>query len=254
MMIKHFGFRASVFVLVFALFGGCDARDSADVTVPEPEKYDGDALTGHVLPFKIISAIRNFGFAAEQMPAQVSVSVEGGAPADWMATGIYVAEHSIINGAKRSQVEVITPNPWDDWPPMHAKWLARVDCDPDPASPGGWNWFIETAATAGTVADIDFDIAVDDQIGKLSGKLANPDELGDRATAMARKIIIKKYSLPKNWQDRDLNLGLTGKMYARAGVRISSREGVEQSLEKLLSCLHQDEGAIFKGCHRPKPS
>lgn len=237
-----------------ALSGRDDDPKGGDAVIAEPEKYDPDALSGQVLPFQVVSAIRNFGFGKDNLMAQISISVEGGGPSDWMATGIYVAEHSIVNGAKRSEVEVITPNPWADWPPMHAKWLARVDCDPDAAIPGGWNWFIESASTAGTIADIDFDIIVDDQIGILSDKVGNPDNLGDRAVAAARKIIIKKYNLPKNWHDRDLDLGLTGRVYARTSLRISSAEGGKNSLTQLLTCLRRDDGAVLKGCRRLRPA
>ena len=66
---------------------------------PTPVALDADAVQGHVLPFKIISAIRNFGFKEGMIPAQISVSVEGGGPADWAATAIYIAEHSIVNSA-----------------------------------------------------------------------------------------------------------------------------------------------------------
>jgi hypothetical protein len=43
-----------------------------------------------VLPFKVIRAIRNHGYQDRMVEAYVSISVDGGAPGDWMATAVYV--------------------------------------------------------------------------------------------------------------------------------------------------------------------
>src|SRR4051794_1293426 len=65
------------------------ASVAAEIITP-----DSDAVAGRALPFNIIGAIRNFGFQGGLVAAQISVSVDGGVPADWTATAIYIAEHS----------------------------------------------------------------------------------------------------------------------------------------------------------------
>src|SRR5690349_19625560 len=84
---------------VGALLGNETPPSASSAPTPFPVRLDADAVQGHVLPFNIISAIRNFGFKEGMIPAQTSVSVEGGEPSDWMATAIYIAEHEIGNGA-----------------------------------------------------------------------------------------------------------------------------------------------------------
>lgn len=191
---------------------------------PTPVALDADAVQGHVLPFKIISAIRNFGFKEGMIPAQISVSVEGGGPADWAATAIYIAEHSIVNGAFYSVVEVYVPNPWGDMPPQQYKKLAQVFYAPDPAhSPWGKDdtWTILPAAKAGTLADIEFDKLGGDL---LSDKIGDPDRRAKIADAQARRIVINKYHLSSKWQPTE-GLGLTGASFRRSHVDVLSRAG-----------------------------
>ena len=96
---SKFAFALSTALALILGLTTCDDR-SGDAVISDPIKYDPDAQTGQVLPFKVVSAIRNFGFGEDHLAAQISISVEGGRPSDWMATGIFVAEHSIVNGVR----------------------------------------------------------------------------------------------------------------------------------------------------------
>ncbi len=183
------------------------------------------------------------------IPAQISVSVEGGTPADWMATGIYIAEHAIGNGAVYSQVEVYVSNPWGDMPPEGSKKLAEVYFAPDPAhSPwsGSDPWTILAASKAATVPDIEFDKLSNDL---LSDKIGDPDKRTAMADAQARRIVIWKYKLSANWKPAG-GLGLTGTKYHRGHVAVVTASDSETSMSALAECLHSDGGTVmFKGCY-----
>ena len=233
---------------VVSLVGGNDAPLAADASVGAPVALDADAVEGHVLPFKIISAIRNFGFKPGMIPAEISVSVEGGKPSDWMATAIYIAEHAIVNGAFYTEVEVYVPNPWGDMPPQRYKLLSKVYYGPDPAhSPWGDDrWAIFTADKAGTVADIEFDTLSNDL---LSDKISDPDQRTSIADAQARRIVIKKYGLSPKWKPAE-GLGLTGIEYHRGHVDVVAGPEIGDSMQALSDCLHSDAGpAFFRGCY-----
>jgi hypothetical protein len=209
---------------------------------------DSDAAAGRVLPFNIIGAIRNLGFQGGMVAAQVSVSVDGGVPADWMATATYLAEHSIVNGVIFSQVEVYIPSPWGDMPPTHSKALAKAYYAPEPSrSPWKEKWSIFTAERRGTLADVEYDKLNSDLMDKYSDRISDPDKLSIKAEADARKIVIGKYKLPARWQPA-INLGLTGTEYGRAHIRIVGSDGTEASMSALARCLNSNQGTIFKGC------
>lgn len=222
---------------------------AAPVAPVAPVTLDADAVQGHVLPFKIITAIRNFGFPKAEILAQISVSVEGGNPADWMATGIYIAEHSIVNGAAYSVTEVYVQNPWGELPPTRFKKLAQVYYSPDP-SHSPWNefgpWSIFTAAKAGTLADIEFDKLGNDL---LSDKISDPDKRMATADAQARRSVIQKYKLSAKWKPTE-GLGLTGTVYYRGHVDVVAGPDIYVSMQELASCLTSNGGnPIFKGCN-----
>lgn len=246
---------AMAVVLGLGIYGvgfltGSDAPPRAvAASDPPPVTLDADAVQGHVLPFKIIAAIRNFGFKEGMIPAQISVAVEGGKSADWMATAIYIAEHATGNGAFYSVVEVYVPNPWGDMPPQQYKKLSQVYYAPDPVhSPWGNEdpWTILTAAKAGTLPDIEFDKLSGDL---LSDKISDPDKRMDIADAQAKRIVIQKYKLSPKWKPAK-GLGLTGIIYHRGHVDVVAGSDIVGSMQALSDCLHSDGGTpLFKGCY-----
>jgi hypothetical protein len=224
---------------------------TAASTSPSPEavRADLDAVEGRVLPFVIIGAIRNFGL--KEVEAQISVSVEGGTPNDWMATAVYIAEHSIVNGAIYSQVDVYVPNPWGDNPPTDHKTLAKVYYAPNPSrSPWDEPWSIFVADRAGTLADIEYDKLGNDL---LSNAVSDPDERVEKADAEARRRVIWKYNLSQSWEPTK-GLGISGVEYGRGHIRIDGTAGVEESMSALAACLSSDRGTIFKGCQADRSS
>ena len=253
----HFRISLAVIGVVFALvicFLELSSEPSlynksASSSVSYSNLQDADALKGHGLPFSIILAIRNFGFPRDMLPAMIAVSVDGGVPADWMATGIYVAEHSIINGVVAAKVEVYVSNPWGDMPPTRNKQLADVTYAPDPKhSPwGGGNvWLIMPAAKAGTMAEIEFDKLVADF---TSNKTVDPKERLAVADEKARSLTIKKYELSPNWRASE-GLGLTGGIYQREKISVLEGPDINGSLTALNACLNSNGGSdIFRGCY-----
>lgn len=206
---------------------------------------------GRVMPFSVIRAIRNYGFKDGLLPAQVSIGVEGGTPADWMATAVYVAEKSIINDVTYSEVEVYVPTPWADFPPTHSKMIAKAYyAGPDPRKSPWPNeqWTIHSASRAATLPEIEFDELTNTLIEKLSSRIHDPDLLGRKADEEARKLLIQKYGLARNWQPSD-NGGLNGPHASRTQIGIASTEGVEASMAALRKCLSTSgTAALFRGC------
>ena len=164
-------------------------------------------ISGKVLSFKVIGAIRNHGFKDGMVGADVSVSVEGGKPGDWLATAAYVAEHAIVADTTFSEVSVFVPNPWADFPPQRVKLLAKAYCAPIPSrSPWSGKWTLIGAQHAATPADVEFDKLSNDLI-EDPDKVPDPNKRLERAEAAARRTVIKKYRLPASWKPND-NLGL----------------------------------------------
>ena len=219
------------------------AGSPAEIVTP-----DSDAVTGRLLPFGIIRAIRNSGFEGGLVAAQISLSVDGGVPADWMATAVYVAEHSIVNGVTFSQVEVYITSPWGDMPPTHSKMLAKVYYAPVPSrSPWNEKWAIFSAERRGTLADVEFDGLSNDLMEKYSDRISDPEKLSRKVEAEARKVIINKYRLSAQWHPAN-NLGLMGTEYSRGHIRIVGTDGADGSMAALATCLNSNLGSIFKGC------
>lgn len=226
--------------------------DAYEINQPVKTTLNANAIKGYVLPFTIILAIRNYGFPQDILPAQVAVSVDGGTPADWMATGIYIAEHSIRNRAVAANVEVYVKNPWGDMPPTRNKQLANIFYSPDPKhSPWGEgdSWTIMPAAKAGTMADIEFDKLSADLI---SDDISDPEKQLAVAVAQARRITIKKYGLRPDWRVGK-GLGLTGEVFRRDQVDVLAGTDVDNSLNSLIQCLSSNDGVdIYKGCYPSK--
>jgi hypothetical protein len=208
-------------------------------------------ISGNVLPFKVIGAIRNHGYKDGIVAADVSVSVEGGGPGDWLATAAYLAEHSIVAGVTFATVSVFVPNPWTDFPPQRVKLLAKVYYAPDPSrSPWTEKWTIIGAQHAATPADVEFDELSNDLI-EDPDKVPDPDKRLQRAEAAARRAVIQKYRLPASWKPTD-NLGLDGQQHDRDHLHITGPGQGDDSLAALNECLTSRTGnGIFQGCRGP---
>ena len=209
-------------------------------------------ITGKVLPFQIISAVRNHAYKDGMVEAAVSVSVEGGRPQDWIATAAYVAEHSMVADATFNTTEVYFPNPWGDMPPQHVKLLAKAYYAPDPThSPWQEKWAIIGADHAPTLADVEYDKLSNDLI-EDPDKVPDPDKRLNRAAAAARKAVIAKYGLPPSWQPT-VDLGLDGQEHDGDHVHVEGADAdeVAASLAALSKCLTSDNGNMFlMGCPR----
>src|SRR5581483_11190535 len=79
-----------------------------------------------VLPFRVLTAIRNYGYRDGMVEGFVAVAVTGGSKGDWAATASYIAQQSVIRDVTFTQVEVYTDSPWGDKPPQRAKSLATA--------------------------------------------------------------------------------------------------------------------------------
>jgi hypothetical protein len=205
---------------------------------------------GRALPFKVIRAIRNHGFKDGIVVADVSVTVDGGTPADWMATAVYVAEHSIIKDATVAEVLVIVPNGGADFPPLLVKELAKAYYDPNKLI---WEkpWGIFVADHAASPADIEY-FELGDQL--LDPNINDPDKRQRKADAEARARVIRKYHLPLNWKsaaDRVGYFGFNGVEYARADIDIvTPAADLKDSMSELGGCLTQNRNGnhLFEGC------
>jgi hypothetical protein len=196
---------------------------TAPVT-PVEVTLDADAVPGRVLSFGVIRALRNLSFK-EGVLADITVSVNGGTQADWMATAAYIAERSIVNGVTHSNVEVFVNSPWGDKPPTLYKKLADARYSPVLKEP----WKIYAYQHAGTLADIEYyDLSSE-------SRAANP-------YVEARKVVIRKYKLSANWQPT-ANLGVVGPDYGREHTRIVGVDAdVDTSMSIVTGCLSMDEG------------
>ena len=162
-----------------------------------------------------------------------------------MATAVYVAEHSIVRDVTFAKVDVLVANPWADFPPLHSKWLAEVYYAPNPSrSPWKEQWSVFSAERAGTLADIEFDKLSDELIDDTP----DPDLRQEKADTAAKKIVVQKYALPKDWQPaRDL--GLSGQYHDHNHIHIGAVSGINASMSALLDCLTTDKGnPLFQGC------
>ena len=93
-----------------------------------------------------------------------------------MATAAYIAEHSMVNGATFSEVELYIPNPWGDMPPTNDKNSQQKFISPQThvvlRRQSLRSIFI--ANRAGNLADIEYNVLVkdllSDKIADLTGK------------------------------------------------------------------------------------
>ena len=211
-------------------------------------------FTGKVLPFEIIAAVRNYGITkGGVLPAQVAISVQGGTQADWLATAAYVAEKSIVNDVTFSEVGIYVPSPWGDKPPQRVKQIAKVYyAGPDPKrSP--WPdepWLITAQGHAPSLPEVEFEELAGDLIGK-AGPSEDPDKMTDKAEAQARRLIVKKYHLPKTWKPDEHVGAMDSKavqVSQRDQVKVSDAGDAEASIERLRECLSKDDGQMWRGC------
>ena len=210
-------------------------------------------VSGNVLPFTIVRADRSHGYVDGMVGALVSVMVDGGEPADWITTAVYIAEHSIVRDTTFVTAEVYVTNPWSDFPPQHFKLLAKVYYAPDPSrSPWKERWSISGATHAGTLADIEYDKLSNDLIDDPD-KTPDPNVRWAKAEAAARKAVIRKYSLSKDWKPTE-NLGLDGQNHDRDHVRTKNAEGISASMDALNACLTTSRGfGLLQGCMPQRP-
>jgi hypothetical protein len=144
---------------------------------------------------------------------------------------------------------VIVPNPWADFPPQRMKKLAVVIYDPDKQLAAA-DWFITGAEHAATLADIEYDLLGD----KLQdGTVVDPAQREEKADNAARKIVIRKYGLPKDWvsaADRIGYLGITGTPHDREHIHIAVPDGTESSMANLHRCLTTNISGtpLLQGC------
>jgi hypothetical protein len=236
--------------------GPCPAEKIDTVTVSgtdcEARANFAREITGRVLPFHVIMAIRNHGFGAERSEAAISISVDEGEPGDWLATAIYVAEHSLVLDAAFAKVEVFVPNPWGDNSPTGHKILATVYYDPTLViSKPKEEWLIIGAKKAGTPADIEYDKLSNDLIEEPA-EVPDPELRMQRAEAAAKKAVVKKYGLPADWQPTE-NLGLDGQTHDRNHIRLINPDPDDKSTVALLECLTSNRGSrMFQGCMPPR--
>ena len=218
------------------------------ITGPECDAQAAAArdISGNVLPFKVIRALRSHLYVNGMVSADVSVSVTGGTPGDWLATAVYIAEHSIISDVTFSTASVFVENPWNDAPPQMVKILAKAYYAPDPSmSPWKDKWGILGANHEATIEDVEYD--------KLSNDLIeSPDVQPDasirleKAAADARRVVIRKYKLPTTWQPTS-DLGIDGQEHDREHIHIGS-SNVDDSMSALQQCLTADDGRPVSGC------
>jgi hypothetical protein len=206
-------------------------------------------ISGKVLPFKIYTAIRNRAFVNGMVAAQVAVGVGGGGPGDWMATAVYIAEHSVVRDVTFAEVDVLVLNPWGDKPPLQYKRLASVYYAPIPArSPWKEKWTVLGASRLASLADIEFDI-LSNTLMDDPDKTPDPDKRASKAEAAAKATVIRKYGLPKDWKST-AGLGLDGQYHDREQIHIENETDVDaSSMSSLEECLKSDRGTpLWKGC------
>jgi hypothetical protein len=233
--------------------GICPPRKAGIFTIRGSNCEEREAAArdvyGKVMPFTVVRAIRNHGFRDGIVVADISISVEGGEPGDWMATGVYVAEHAIVSDVTAAQVLVIVPNPEDDFPPQLIKELAKVYFDRNTRI---WDkqWGIFAADHAATLADIEY-FELSDKL--VDGTITDPDKRQEKADSAARKMIIKKYGLPKDWVSTADKIGYFGTRstdHSREHMQITEPDGIERSMADLHRCLTTNVSGtpMLQGC------
>jgi hypothetical protein len=208
-------------------------------------------ISGQALPFKIIHAFRNNAFKNDMVGADVSVSVEGGTPGDWLATAVFIAEHAMIADVTFAKVSVFASNPWGDSSPQHVKLLAKAYYAPNPA-PIGWDkpWLLNAATIAPTPAEIEYDRLSNDLIADPE-KVVDPTDRLNQAESAARRIVIQKYRLRADWSPRD-TLGLDGQDHDRDHVKVTELPELNNSTAALVQCLKSNLGSgFYQGCTPP---
>jgi hypothetical protein len=247
-----FSWDAKTGASIYAKEGPCPAEKIDTVTVSgtdcEARASFARDITGRALPFQVIMAVRNHGFGADRAEAAIAISVDSGGPGDWLATAIYVAEHSLVRDAVSAKVQVFVPNPWGDDSPAGHKMLATVYYDPTVARTAPKEeWLIVGAQRAGTPADIEYDRLSSDLI-EDPDKVPDPDLRMQRAEAAAKKIVMRKYRLPADWHPTE-KLGLDGQPHDRNHIRVLSPDVLDKSTATLVECLTSNRGSwLFQGC------
>ena len=206
---------------------------------------------GNVLPFEIITAIRNYGFK-DGPAAMVSVSVDGGNTGDWLATATYVAEQSIVGDVTFATVDVFVKSPWGDLPPQGVKRLAKAYFSgPDP-SKSPWPdepWSLTAAGHAPSLPDVEY-VELQEKLTSQSDPGNESDEAEARREEKGRVMIVRKYHLPASWKpDEHLgSLDFETVQATREQITVVDTQAAAASIAGLKDCLSQSGTTLFRGC------
>ena len=240
---------AGLAFVVWGAFGlatlhGQDQPSSAPAAI----NYEPDAISGRVLPFKVLRAVRNYAYSGGMVGAQVAVAVPAGsARGDWYATAVYVAQKALVKDATFVQAEVYLENPWGDMPPTEHKLLATAYYSPKPGlSPWSNEWGLIGANRSGTLADVEFDVLINDWLEKNGDRISDPDKRMEKAKAYAKTSVMKKYRLSATWTP---TLTLLETERPRGYVHVQDTVEGEISSTDLVQCLTKPSGiGPLRGC------
>jgi hypothetical protein len=242
-----------VFSVVGAVlaFGSILLSTTPAFAEPEPPiVYTDQSISGKVLPFKVVRAIRNYGYQRGMIEAAVSIAVDPAmaAKGDWYATTAFAAEKSFIRDVTFVQVEVIINNPWGDMPPLLHKKLVTAYFSPIPGmSPWNDRWSFIGVDKAASLTNIAFDVLSNDLMGKYQDRISDPEKLLKKAEDEARRSVIRIYHLSSKWQP-DLLWDPGSEVKGRGYVHVMETPEGDYSATALTHCLNADEGGIFRGC------
>lgn len=208
-------------------------------------------FSGHVLPFKIVEAVRNYAFK-DGPQAQITVMVDGGEKADWAATGATIARTVMRDGVSSATVRVFRDNPWSDRSPTEYKSLAIVYVDPNlknDASNSGFDVILANAMAPLNLVEYD---ELDNELG-MSTSSSSPDAQKDKKYELdaekARRYVIKKYKLSATWKPPEINpFGTTGDAVDGNKIAAVSIDD-DGGLQRIQQCMASDAGtSMIKGC------
>ncbi|TDH59356.1 hypothetical protein E2C06_27695 [Dankookia rubra] len=169
----------------------------------------------------------------------MSVAVETGEPADWLATAVYLAEQVTQGGSEYIKVTVFRENSWGDDPPQQYKVLAKVGLTP--MDPPEERWVMSVARRMPAELDIEADV--------LTAGLYDPGEHArvkrprETPEDTARRLVIQRHQLPKNWQSSP-GLGVRGVNLPRERINVVVPSSV--NVAQLRSCLQASQTGITR--------
>ena len=216
--------------------GVCPPRKIGSFTIRGSNCDDFSDVFGSVLPFTIEQAFRNYAYKDKKVEAFVSLVVEGGQPGDWIATAVYVAERSIVRDVNFASVLVLQKDPEQE--------LAQVYYAPDPSRSLKYKkWVILATNRAATRPDAEYKA--------LLNELSEVHADWTKAKEAARRIIIRKYSLPQDWKPLEI-FGVHGPSHDRDHIHIKEGVGIEGRMLALRDCLTKTGPSLRQGCIEPQ--